>query len=85
MSTADASIRIVVDANTERASQAVTDAQAYVAQLEEERFWTTLIEDDSELAGWWGVVDETARGIVAYGATEETAEIIRETFAARLR
>lgn len=49
----------------------------------ETRFWIMLADDESQPewirdAGWWGVVDEQAGGIVAYAATEDIALIIRD-------
>lgn len=54
------------------------------------RFWIMLADDESQPgwvreAGWWGIVDEEAGGIIAYAATEDSAAIIRDTFNSRTR
>lgn len=53
-----------------------------------ERFWIMPADDESQPeqlveGGWWAVVDEQAGGIVAYAGTQDTAQIIRDTFAGR--
>lgn len=51
----------------------------------EDRFWLLVADEEinTHIPGWWGVVDEEAGGIIAYAATQNTAEIIRRAFIRR--
>ena len=39
-----------------------------------ERYWSTSVDNISELDGWFGVVDELKGGIIAYFPTEEASD-----------